>query len=194
MRYILIVAGLLGAVNGAAAQEVTQSKREATLPDSTYLAFTLELPTHGTFHVNRRQMRTASYMRNTAVAVRVDYMIDRVEVAGCRMLLYRRNGGNPRTATKTDLPLKQLDPESLKAQRIAGSTIETTPWMIRGKAIDRSERPFVDSRPGRATVTAVNEFELALVDEFQATRYLRLLKDAISRCETWHTSPISPIR
>lgn len=194
MRSTLLVVGLLSTIQGVAAQTTVSRQDAPALPDSTYLALTLELPVHGTFHVTRHRINQAGLLRPVGVRVRNDYYIDRVEIAGCRMIMYHRSGGNPATATKTDLPLKQIALENLKVQRVAGSTEETPPWAINGRAIDRSDRPFTHSRRNYATVRATNEFDITLVDRDQADRFVRLLKDAATRCESWNTSPISPIR
>ena len=190
MRTLLLIAGLAGFV-----QEATAQTPEPVGPDSTYLALTLELPVHGTFFVTRHGMKrkiTPGGHDNTQE--RSYHYLDRVDLAACRMTWYRRMGGSPASATKYDIPLKSIDIESIKIRQLPGATLELPAWEITAQALDRSQRPFVSSRRGIATKGATNELSIPIVDRERADRFSRLLKDAATRCETWNTSPMRPIR
>lgn len=194
MRNILLVIGLLSATHEVAAQNWATRPDERALPDSTFLALTLELPAAGTFYVTRHTMRRVSSIRHDNVQVRDFFYLDRVDLAGCRMTYYHRTGGARVDATKIDIPLKQIDLESIALRQLAGATADIPPWEIHVKAADRSERPFAFSRRGYAAVRSSNNFSIPIVDRDRAIRFADLLKDAATRCETWNTSPIQPVR
>lgn len=191
-----LVTGLLASVLLAGpGNAAAQAPDSLALPDSTYLALTLELPVHASFQVLRLDSRS----RTNAMASGnfYNYQLDRVEFVGCSMFMYHRAGrpaelGPLGDAARLEIPLKQIDLASLDARPGIGIWTDPPTWELFARSLNRKERPFVQSATRQTNSRGFNHFRIPLADRSQAHRFKALLADAARRCETWNTAPLTP--
>jgi hypothetical protein len=193
---ILKVACIVLLPAALSAQRVAQAPE---LPDSSYLALTLDLPIHGTFQVSAfQQLRSGSRATGTVL-----FEIRNVEVQGCMLSLLKSTGTHqdfrPTTRSRWEvrIPLKAIDLKSIQSRMAQGGArlrYEPALYEVVGFARDRRARPitFRDVESGR-TYRDWN-FSIPVRDSDVAARFSAILIDAAQRCDVWRTAPMSVIR
>jgi hypothetical protein len=180
------------------------------LPDSSYLALTLELPIQGTFQVTRFELVRSGSRPGGMVF----FHVQNVEVQGCTLSLltdmrlqqdFRASGPNRWEAR---IPLRAIDLESIQG-RIAQSTMwdggtgrssraparyEPSYYEVVGKAVDRRARPIIFRHVQTGRLARDWQFSIPVRDSDAAARFSTTLIDAAKRCDVWRTAPLLVIR
>jgi hypothetical protein len=185
------------ALAGTAHAQAAESKPPQALPDSTYLALTLELPIVATF----QSTATTESGRNARRSLRV-YRLSAVEVRGCelqwRRLTLSDASGSTRTARQlVDLtvPLREVDWTTMRVGPSTGADrYDPEIYQVSAYATKRSSQPFGVTDVESRFRTRSSSFVIHVREAESAHRLARLLKDAAQRCDTWNTAPLRPIR
>jgi hypothetical protein len=176
-----------------------QTAAAPELPDSSYLALTLELPIQGTFQVTRFEL-VRSGSRPEGI---VFFQVRNVEVQGCTLSLHTdsrlRQDFRPSGPNRWELriPLRAIDLESIEGRMAYGQArarYEPPFYEVVGKAVDRRARPVIFRHVQSGRLERDWQFSIPVRDSDAAARFSAALIDAAKRCDVWRTAPLPVIR
>ena len=195
MRWLFVLLLTTPVTTGIA--HAQRAPDNASLPDSSYLLLTLELPIFGSFQMT--QVGSGFNARRRLIM----HEIRSVEVVGC-MLRWRHftrthdDSRSTRTPMmETQVPLKAIDLKRVNVRPALappGNRFEPPAYEVVTYALDRRARPITTRNLENEITTKDWQATLRIGLEDEARRVSDTLVDAARRCDTWRTAPLPVIR